>query len=785
LRQSVITRQRKWPIRLIMVMALVMLVRPTIPADATQAPVKKTIRSVKVQGNLRVAADLILEKIRSRKGATFNEQQINEDAQKLLAMPQVYDVSWEVRSETDQVDLVFIITESDLIEKIELRGNKRIKDKKLLEGLQFKKNDPLDVFLIRGGQEAIKEIYLKKGYYSVQVNIDQAALKEARKVIYDIVEGPRLRVKKVSFQGNETIPKWKLKKQVKTKPYKFIFRKGLLDDLQLEQDSLALSNYYHGQGFLDARVFARKKLNPAKSRGEIEFIIEEGLRYRVVEIEFSNNERFGVEELAQVVKLQTGDVLTEKRKKLTEQAVKRKYGQEGYVYCEVNIEQVFTDREGEVLVKIVVNEGRDYFLKRLVVKGNYRTQDKVIRRAFDYYDFLPGHLYDTDAMAKGQKRLRESSLIKSVMVTPVGHDPNSRDALVEVQEQQTGIMTFGVGVGSNDGVFGQFSIRERNFDINKMPKTPKEWKELESLRGAGQTLNMSLFPGTEEVRGNILFREPYLNDKPIYLETDIFLFRRYQESYRERRAGGRVTLGRRFKNNWSADVGIRIQNVKISDLDKDPNGNFVGPSAVEDVEGSNLLNSVKFGVGYNATDSLVRPTKGYKYHASYEYFFKALGGEFDFSKCRIGASYFQPIHEDLAERKTVWSSMISYGTILGQAPVFERFYVGGIGSMRGFDYRGISLRDGQKNDPFGSDFQVLAGTELTYPLYEETVYGKVFYDTAMIEEGPVRMAIGFGLEIIIPQLFQQVPMQLNFATPVKESDEDDTEVFSFSFGFHF
>ena len=105
--------------------------------------------------------------------------------------------------------------------------------------------------------------------------------------------------------------------------------------------------------------------------------------------------------------------------------------------------------------------------------------------------------------------------------------------------------------------------------------------------------------------------------------------------------------------------------------------------------------------------------------------------------------------------------------------------------MRGFDYREVSLRDGPAGDPFGSDFEVLAGTEVIYPLYEDTVYGKVFYDTAMIETGPVRMAVGLGLEIIIPQLFQEVPIQLNFAAPVKKSDEDETEVFSFSFGFNF
>ena len=120
--------------------------------------------------------------------------------------------------------------------------------------------------------------------------------------------------------------------------------------------------------------------------------------------------------------------------------------------------------------------------------------------------------------------------------------------------------------------------------------------------------------------------------------------------------------------------------------------------------------------------------------------------------------------------------------IVGEAPVFERYYAGGIGSLRGFDYRGVSPRGGIKLDPIGSDYLFLAGTELTHPLYEETIYGKIFCDSGLISEGPYRVSVGFGLELVIPQLFQMIPMNFNFGFPLVTDENDDEELFSFSFG---
>jgi len=161
----------------------------------------------------------------------------------------------------------------------------------------------------------------------------------------------------------------------------------------------------------------------------------------------------------------------------------------------------------------------------------------------------------------------------------------------------------------------------------------------------------------------------------------------------------------------------------------------------------------------------------------------ALGGEFTYGAVSASVSYYRTVYMDLTERKTVWSSNIRGSQIVGDAPVFERYYAGGIGTLRGFDYRGVSPRGGAIDDPIGSDFLFLAGTEITHPFLEDVIYGKLFCDSGVVDEGPYRVGLGFGLELWIPQF--PVPMQFNFGFPVLFDDKDEKEVFSFSMGFTF
>jgi len=754
---------------------------------AGELPSQAAIGQVRILGNQTIPANKILKQVRSRPGAAFDAELVSDDARRIMLMPQVRDVHWRVMPVGEQVDIVFEVSETPRVESVAFLGNKNIKTKTLAKELQFAKGDALDRFQINQGRDALAKAYHDKGYYFAEVNLNEKLLKETGKVVYVIEEGPKLRIRKRNFVGNEAVKTGKLKGKVKTNSYFPIFRKGRLDDDNLKQDTLALARYYHDEGYLDAQVFAEKQFNEDKTRVTVDFVISEGPRYRVASLRFdvtslpsAKKGRFSAEELADAADLAQGDVFTRERQIQAERSVKRLYGKEGYIFAQVKVMPEFTDEAGEVLVVVKIEENGSFKLGRLIVRGNYETQDKVVRRLFDHYDFLPGGIYDTEAAERARKRLLGGGLFESAEVRPIGALADERDALVEVKEARTGMILFGVGVDTNSGVMGNFMIEQRNFDASRPPKSLGELLRGEAFKGGGQRLRLSFSPGTRVTTGHINFHEPYLFDQPYYLDLDAFLFRRWRESYLERRRGGMVMLGHRFENDWSAEVSLRLEEIKVTDLDTNPDA----PVDVQDVRGSNFLTSAKFGIGRNTTDNIFRPSQGYKVNAGWEQV-GVLGGYFSFAALSAGGSIYHAIYEDITERKTVLAGHVGGRNIIGDAPVFERYYAGGIGSIRGFDYRGVSPRAGADDDPIGSDYLVEAGAELTHPLHEEVIFGKIFFDTALISEGPYRMTVGFGLELLVPQLFQMIPMHFDFGFPIASDEKDDQEVFSFSFGMSF
>jgi len=743
----------------------------------------KVIREIRIEGNESVSPDAILGEVQSHKDAILSEKLVSEDARRVNLMPQITSVKWRIEPVGEQVDVIFTVVESQRIVSVSLRNNKNIKSKKLLKELQIKDGDFYDLYLIQRDKETLLRLYHEKGYYYATVEVDTDLLKKKKELVYIITEGPRLRIKKILFEGNDRIRRGKLKGKIKSRAYFPIFHKGRLDDEQLERDRRSLEQYYQDEGFLDAQVSWKKKFNEKRTRVWVTFGIVEGPQYKVASIEFDGYKVLTEEQLRESLKLKVGQPLTKKRRVFSKKAIERAYGREGYIYADVDLRPRYTDQEGEIDVLFQIEEKEKYWLGRVIVQGNYQTQDKVVRREFDYFGFTPGNLYDTDAMERAQKRLSGRNLFEDIRITPVGEAEQERDALIEVTEGRTGLVLFGVGVDTNSGVLGQFSVEQRNFDIARHPSSFSEFFHGESFVGAGQRIRLDIEPGTEVSRGRIRFREPYLFDQPYYLDTNLYLFRRWRESYLERRSGTSLTLGRRFKNDWSLEGTMRFENIRVTDLEDDY-GFVTAPQEVQDVEGGNCLTSFRAGVGRNTTDNMFRPTEGYRVNTAWEQV-GTFGGDFHFASVSAGGTYYHTIYMDITERKTVWAGQVRGSKIIGDAPVFERFYAGGIGSLRGFDYRGVSPRSGIKDDPIGSDYMMLAGSELTHPLYEETVYGKLFCDTGLVSEGPYRVTVGFGLELVIPQLFQMVPMHFNFGFPVYKDDKDDEELFSFSFGMNF
>ncbi|MCJ7544134.1 MAG: BamA/TamA family outer membrane protein, partial [Phycisphaerae bacterium] len=399
------------------------------------------------------------------------------------------------------------------------------------------------------------------------------------------------------------------------------------------------------------------------------------------------------------------------------------------------------------------------------------TQDRIIRREMR---FFPEQVYNTVAVEESRKRLMETRLFTKVAITPEGTAPGVRDVAVVVEEGDTAQILLGVGVNTNSGLVGNITYIERNFDILGWPGRARP-PGSPPFKGAGQRLTISVEPGVEMSEAYVDWFEPRLGDSHLSLGQRVFFFDRERESYDEQRGGYMASVGRRFPNRWYVELSGRLENVNVDDLESD-----APPEVVQD-EGDNFLAGPKLTFTRDRTDSRWMPTTGDRFQASYE----QMAGDHSFGEAVVDYRCYRTVWVDALDRKHIVAGRMTMGNLFGDAPVFERFYGGGIGSVRGFDYRGISPRSAGTDERIGGDFLMLAGAEYTFPLVGDMLRGVVFLDTGTVEEdfgvSAYRAAAGFGVRWVVP-LLGQVPMSFDFGFPISKDSEDDTQIFSFSVG---
>lgn len=735
------------------------------------------ISTLEVAGNVTLSREEILSEVRARPGQLFNGQDVAEDVRRLARLDAVESSYYNAKVENDKVLLTYVVVEYNLVRSIVFNGNNKIKDSALKKELSFKKGDYLDIFAARSDVEALKQKYNKKGFPWAEITLSENGL-QFGKVIYDIVEGSRPKVSKVTFVGNETYSKRKLLSTVKTRKKKLLLFPVYFDPDQLEKDTEKLLEIYQKNSFLDADVSSSVEFNEEKSKAFVKFTIKEGPAYIVDSIQIVGNKNITTEVLTSGMKLRQDYFYSEAWAEFDVKKFRSEYGKLGYIETNVDVQREFLP---DARVKVVFNiqESKPYRIGEVVITGNTLFQDRTIRRVMDEEGFTPGQWYNSDIArgdGKGQleTNIKQRVTAESVSIQPMGDGPDSRDALVTVKEGQTGSIMVGAGIASDDGLIGQISLNQRNFDITDVPTSWGEMFSGKAFRGAGQEFQILASPGTEYSTYRISFTEPFLYDRPMSLSTSGSFYERERETYDEERLAAKLGLQRRYQNKWRRGISFRAENVKIDDLDWD------APQDVIDVKGDNFLLGARPYIGKNTTDNRFLPTRGYNFDVGYE----QLTGDETFGLLEGTYRWYKTLWEDLNELKTVLETKAKFGTTIGSAPVFERYYLGGTGDwgLRGFEYRGVSKRGGPSNEPVGSDWAVIGNAEIAIPMGSETLSFLVFSDNGLIDDGGIRSSIGAGIQIKIPQFFGPVPMRFELAAPIVKDDQDETQEFSFSVG---
>jgi outer membrane protein insertion porin family len=740
------------------------------------------IDSIEVTGNVSLSRSEILSKVRSRVGQLFDPAVAEEDAKRIAGLAGVELGYYNVERVGEKIRVTFVVIEENIVRSIVFIGNREYKAKKLRSELDSKMGEYFDRVMAEGDRNNLLEFYRKNGFPFVKVSLDAGKLDEGQ-LVFTIEEGPRVKIDSVKFSGNKALKTSELKKVVKIKKTKWLVLPAYYVKEYAEKDITHLQNIYYDRGFLNNRVQLIPQFNEDRSAVGLVFEIEEGTAYTVSKIIITGNTHFDEQDLDAKLKLKQGRTYNKRNADTDVEQLLKMYGETGFINASVEHKEEFVS-SNQVNVEYEIKEGGRFRIGLIDIAGNQETQDKVVRRVLDEYDFKPGLWYNAD-IARGdgkgelEKRIRRMVFTESATITAMGEAPDHRDALVSVTEGQTGMLMVGAGVASDYGAFGQFVFEQKNFDITDRPEGLKDLMTGSAFKGGGQRLRIELRPGTELSEYSVNFTEPYLQNRPISLDL-VGLSRDWErESYDENRLRGYVGLEKRYRNHWRRSLSVRVDNVEVDSID------FDAPQEIKDVKGSNGLVGVKVGFRRELTDDEYYPTKGHAYRGNYE----QVAGDHTFGVVSGTYVRYKTLAVDLADRKTVLSTKLHGATVVGDAPPFEKFYAGGSQSIRGFDFRGVSTRglqtnvaNPQKKEPIGSDWIILGSAEIAVPVVSDNLSLLLFVDSGLIDTGGYRASVGTGIQLLLPQWFGPVPMRLEVATPFIKDGEDDTQVFSFSVG---
>ncbi len=754
--------------------------------------VDRLVADVVIEGVQGRLLDLARNNVRVAPGDPYDPSIGREDVVNLYRLGRFRRVSVEAELQDDgTVVVIYRLEEQPTVLEVQVVGNKAVSDQEILGIVRQGRGGPRDDYLIEKAIRDIRELYVEKGYYLTDVSVDRPLLEDQDTLLFRIIEGPRVRIRRIAFEGNDAFSADRLKAETDSRTHIFILRQGVLDEDILARDRAALVEFYTDRGYLDVRIDSVIDLSPDNREATVTFLVEEGPRYRVGEIRLENaadrDAPLAFLDAAQVralIPLKSGDTYSADKVDESIGVLEDAWGTVGYVDVQVTPVPLWTGDEPVVDLLLSIREGRRYLVGMIDVKDNFLTRDKVIRRELE---IRPGRPFDTRQLEESERRVDRLRLFSATRVTVQDERPDEtpgvRDVLIEVNERNTGSINFGAAVGSDSGVFGEFSIRQDNFDLFDLPETAGELLTGRAFRGAGQKFALTIRPGSEIFEYSTSITEPSLLDSEYSLSVGGSYRERRFSDYDEERLRGSLALGRRFGDVWQGSLRVRGENVELSDIQTD------APTELLLDRGPDTLTSLGVSMTRTTVGTIVRPGRGSRLELALDRV-GALGGDYDFWRAEADYSVFLTLAEDFLGRRSILRLNTRAGYIFDadpRVPTYERFYLGGR-SFRGFEFRtvspkGVRIDNGEQADSVGGTWLFFAGAQYEVPIFQENVNGVVFVDTGTVTDSvgfdDYRVSVGFGVRLYIPQL-GPVPIAFDFGFPIKDVEGDEDQVLSFS-----
>lgn len=717
---------------------------PAAPAEPVQAPTPavKKITGVEVRGNKIVSTNTVLSKIQSKEGSVLSQTTIHEDIKRLYAAGFFQDVRLDVEESAAGYKIIVTVEEKPIIRQIQIQGNTVLKEDKLRKTLGVMEGQILDRKAVKKGEEEIRKLYAGKGFRFVDIQTEvgvDAQTKEAV-ITIKISEGKKFKIRKIKFEGNKAFKGSQLQKYMKTKK-KMWFLFGTFKEEVFEKDLETISFYYQKEGYLDVKVVPSFEYDKNTNDIIITIKIEEGQKYITGDVKFKGNTLFPESELWQQLEMLPGLTYSQYYLSQDIEKLRQFYSAEGYIEARVVPDVNLNKKTGKVDILFEITEGDLFFVEKVQIRGNTKTRDKVIRRELR---IRPGERFDGKKIEKSKQRLENLGYFEEITYDnePTETAPNRRDLIFRVKEKRTGELSFGGGVSSIDTFMGFAEISQRNFDLFNWPR----------FTGGGQTLSIRGQIGTVHQDYSFNFIEPYLFDKPITMDLSSYYTVQsdYNVEFREKRLGFSDIFSYLIKDVFKVGGGYILENVKLSDIPSD------APKIIQDSDGSNWLSRIRAFTGFDNRDNVFSPTKGRTIGFGGDLVGTFLGGSENYYILRANyTEYISFKKKQMIEFQARVSTAQELGST-DHVPVFDRFYAGGLGTVRGFNYRRVSPKE--NGTPVGGQTLALVNIDYSFGLpWLDMFRGVAFVDTGIVNSGSydfsfsdVVLSVGPGIKVKTP-----------------------------------
>ncbi len=732
---------------------------PLFAADAER------IAKIEVTGNERIDTAFIMNNVKTKEREAYNLDKLREDMKNIYKTGFFSDVQINVQDTDAGKAVTFVVIERPPIKAIYLSGNKKLKTSDITEKLKIKTNTVLNIERIKESMDEIKKLYSTKGYYATRVSYD-IEYGEAYDVTvnFTIDEPAQAYVRKISFTGNKTFKDGKLKDYMRTREkgiLSWFTGSGILDDEALEDDRKNLEAFYHDHGYLRVKVgIPDIKISQDGKSISISIPIEEGNVYTIGTVNFEGDIIFDTAVLMRSLKSRTGRTFSSMAYQEDILNLVDLYQDKGYAFCDVTPLTLLDDDARKVNLTFNITKGKEIYFNRINILGNTKTRDKVIRRELN---FAEGDRFSATNLKASKKKLKNTTFFKETDMKLVRtEEPDKVNVDLSVEEKPTGSLSLGIGYSTSDNIILTGNVSQENFF------------------GTGRKvyLDAALSSVTQEYR--LTFVEPYIFDLNLSTGLSIFDYTRILDTYDYEKKGGSVVLTRPLTDDIKVGTRYRYEITDVYNISSE------ATKDIWDQRGTSSTSAVSLSLMKNTIDDVLNPSKGVNSDITVE----TSGGPFG------GSNYFYKVTGFYGQYIPAgfWDSSFfvrGTGGIIRpyggkELPLYEKFYVGGLNSVRGFRFGEAGPKD-INEQVLGAENQLYFNMEWIFPIYKPAgLKGVLFYDAGAGFDGTnlnvikdsMRTTAGFGIRWFSPM----GPIRLEFGYNLFPKSGDRRSAFDFTIG---